>query len=931
MANGSNTTINLKITGDGKAGVAAINQVVAGLKDLGIQTDKTSKQVQATAGKGFDEFGKSVKATLKDLGGLVIAAVGAKEFISLGLASLENAKALNEMSQEVGISIETLSVLQLEARKMNLDTQALSVGLRGLSASLKQVQQGNVQTIQAFASLNLNAEELVKISSGPNGMEGVFFRVAEALTQFQDGANKSAVVQDLLGGRATKLIPLMQSLAGDGFDKATASAEKLGAVLRESDVRIAEEFEASMVSLKQQTTALSRSFLEGLIPGVVGAVDGMDALTGSTEGAREVFRTFGEGAGAALKIILGGLNEVLGTVNTLIFALAKDPGSTFKLFFSQLIGNQVGVANALASMSSDVKNFAEESENQSRAFWEKLLAPPEGVGEKAQAARDKAIADLNTSVTKLRNKGKEVEGIDISTLSTGQIVAKTKELNNQLKQVIKIAAADQQQVSKALSDARLAALDRELAVTKEKTDQFVSAATATFDQGRGSLEAFFAARRAAIETQGAAELSAAKGRVDALQKQLNGFVGPRADKITLETELLNAQNAVALTGLQIEGRRLGIITEETGKRKELSNTYIEFQKALAEVQGKNLEAALLGIDQQVEAFRIQLEQIGIAGEAAANQLKAFRDAAASKAQLDNLVQQAGFVSSAIQNNEAKLKALVDQGIISQAAATVQQTQFVAAQGSAVSSLLSSFEALKATATDPTVIQAIDAQIVQLENLQVAALAAQSQIALFGQQSLVAGGRALLGFLNDLSDGAGTVSEAFADMVRSFISSIIQMINQILVLEAITLTAKALGVPVPSGGFGFAQGGAVPGSGNGDSVRAMLTPGEFVLNKKMVSAMGGLVALERMRLALRGGGNVVRGGVSHFAEGGIVAGSPTLAAVGAGGDVTRVIVELEDGLIARQIENGPAGRAVIRSIGKQRNAANDALGNRGGRL
>ena len=40
-----------------------------------------------------------------------------------------------------------------------------------------------------------------------------------------------------------------------------------------------------------------------------------------------------------------------------------------------------------------------------------------------------------------------------------------------------------------------------------------------------------------------------------------------------------------------------------------------------------------------------------------------------------------------------------------------------------------------------------------------------------------------------------------------------------------------------GGIGFNQGGVVPGSGNFDSVKANLTPGEFVIRKKAVQAIG----------------------------------------------------------------------------------------------
>jgi TP901 family phage tail tape measure protein len=60
-------------------------------------------------------------------------------------------------------------------------------------------------------------------------------------------------------------------------------------------------------------------------------------------------------------------------------------------------------------------------------------------------------------------------------------------------------------------------------------------------------------------------------------------------------------------------------------------------------------------------------------------------------------------------------------------------------------------------------------------------------------------------------------------------------------------------------LGFARGGLVPGSGNGDTVPAMLAPGEFVIRKSSVNKMGAgnLAAMNENRYAI--GGKV--GGIS----------------------------------------------------------------------
>jgi hypothetical protein len=59
---------------------------------------------------------------------------------------------------------------------------------------------------------------------------------------------------------------------------------------------------------------------------------------------------------------------------------------------------------------------------------------------------------------------------------------------------------------------------------------------------------------------------------------------------------------------------------------------------------------------------------------------------------------------------------------------------------------------------------------------------------------------------------------------------------------------------------YAQGGMVPGVGSGDTVPAMLTPGEFVLTKEATQRIG----TERLR-------EMNTNNVQRFASGGLVSG------------------------------------------------------------
>ena len=102
-------------------------------------------------------------------------------------------------------------------------------------------------------------------------------------------------------------------------------------------------------------------------------------------------------------------------------------------------------------------------------------------------------------------------------------------------------------------------------------------------------------------------------------------------------------------------------------------------------------------------------------------------------------------------------------------------------------------------------------------------------------------------LADVIMGTKSAAEAFTAFAKQVISQIIQMITQLLILKAIKMSlgfffadGGPVGVGLAKGGLpGFAPGGNVhgPGSGTSDSIPAMLSAGEFVINAAAARQIG----------------------------------------------------------------------------------------------
>lgn len=116
----------------------------------------------------------------------------------------------------------------------------------------------------------------------------------------------------------------------------------------------------------------------------------------------------------------------------------------------------------------------------------------------------------------------------------------------------------------------------------------------------------------------------------------------------------------------------------------------------------------------------------------------------------------------------------------------------------------------------------------------------------------------------------TSSDAFRDVARTFLTISSAVIKTVDALQTLLPLVAGIGVATSSkriasftkGFLGFNKGGGVPGFGNGDTVPAMLTPGEFVINKKSAQNYG-YNNLKKINKYAKGGV------VGKYAEGGEV--------------------------------------------------------------
>ena len=135
-------------------------------------------------------------------------------------------------------------------------------------------------------------------------------------------------------------------------------------------------------------------------------------------------------------------------------------------------------------------------------------------------------------------------------------------------------------------------------------------------------------------------------------------------------------------------------------------------------------------------------------------------------------------------------------------------------------------------------------------------------------------------------------------------------------RSVSVTGNYAGAPIgsrflnkpTSGGFKFNKGGLVPGTGNTDSVPAMLTPGEVVISKPAVERIGAINLLNLNREAGKTNRPKIRSG-RFYANEGMLTPNPSFKMPETGGTIKNPTINL-DGIELPGLGGGGGGTDAI---------------------
>jgi hypothetical protein len=374
-----------------------------------------------------------------------------------------------------------------------------------------------------------------------------------------------------------------------------------------------------------------------------------------------------------------------------------------------------------------------------------------------------------------------------------------------------------------------------------------------------------------------------------------------AANLRVELDALNGKEVAAKFKLDIDRKKA---------LQEIRDAVAEAQDEIAKMTGTETpEMRRAAVER---SLRSMLERLGNDAEGAKLGAKLV-DLTAKKAELDDFERQWNLALERMRNAEQSANAQAQAGLITTSKAHEMIAGAHRQTASAMEELLPKMEAIANALGDEAKAK--------VEQWKTALIGAKTVVDPLADAINTDVKNAFATMFEQIGTGAKTAKEAFLDFARAVIASIQRIIAQKLAEQLFGGFGKGGG-----GGFGgffsslfslfkpYATGGPVPGTGNRDTVPAMLTPGEFVIRRDAVRRIG----LDMLH-AINGGGWVPRMSMGRlaFASGGMVPSMQAQPAAPRASQSVR-IVNVVDPALAADYLNSSAGELVVLNI-IQRNA------------
>lgn len=216
------------------------------------------------ANKKLDRFTSKANVSAKNIARGVAAAglAVATAFGAMTKSAIDHGDQLDELAQQTGISVESLSRMEYAAKFSGIALEDLAKAQGKLSKQMVAAAEGNKNAVQAFQQIGVavkNADGTLRDS------EQVILDVAEVFSKMEDGAGKTAIAMELFGKAGASMIPFLNE-GRAGIEKLNNEADALGVTMSTKAAKQAAEFNDQLDRMKGISAGLGNQLAAEMLP-----------------------------------------------------------------------------------------------------------------------------------------------------------------------------------------------------------------------------------------------------------------------------------------------------------------------------------------------------------------------------------------------------------------------------------------------------------------------------------------------------------------------------------------------------------------------------------------------------------------------------------------------------------------------------------------
>ena len=881
------------------------------------QTRSALESVRRGLG-GLADTARSVNGVLANLG----AAVSVAGLAAMLKSAIDTGDALDEMSQRVGISVETLSVWQPAAQQSGVAGASFEQGLRKLAATMMEAATGSQDAARGFAAVGV---EFRNQDGTLRATDAVLLDLAERFKAMPDGAEKTALAVRLFGRAGADLIPFLNQ-GRDGIGELAAGMQALGVQMSSETAAQAGRFNDTLDQLGLATRSIGQQVVAAVLPalndlagGLAGSARQGGALRAVLDGIVQGLKVLALGAATAGHAFVA-LGEAIGAGMAAAVEALRGRAASARAILADLKGQLAARFDELASLRERLFNPA-----QAEVRAPRIQADPELL---QRLAAPKAPRDTTSAQTALAKAQLDAEFALLKDGLARQQAALASALEDRLVSAreyhARKTALEQREV-----DAEIARRQQELA----RQRQVAAAAPSQDDRLRAQAEVAKAEADLIVLNHRRADIGQANARKAAqAERDLAEALAQVRDELQQITGQATAADRQAAVERGVRDLKARLLAEADADGVSLVNRLIDVKAAQANLAA--LEAQWRQVAERLrqaeQGLQIQ-QQAGLLTETQARQqiLALQQQSADEMARLLPAMQQAAQAigPEAVTRVQGWANELARARLVADEMAPLWQ-DLGRGFGTALNGMLAGAQTWRGAMAGlfQTVSSAFLQHLVIQPFQQWVAMQARMLALRLGFLQQEQAAQAAAGAVAVAQKSAETTAVVSMDAAQAGAGAAASQAAIPVVGPALGLVAMAAMVAAVMALLGnirkFAAGGLVagPGTSTSDSVPARLSAGEYVIRAAAVRTVGVSVLDAINGLAA---GPRLRGGELAFAAGGLVP-EVRVAPVAPPPQAVRIVNAIDPGVTHDHLQTPAGERVIVNIIGRNAGAIRAAL-------